>query len=136
MIFHMYDLIYRTPYYREVWKIMTTPAQREANARMLAKRQDHVRTLKEAYPCIDCGLYYPHWIMQYDHLDPSTKEADISKLVSSGSIKRIDEEISKCDLVCANCHITRTWIRAHPSIITHTLVDLPYLSTSMPHPAW
>lgn len=107
-----------------------------ANARSLKKRQDHVRALKESNPCVDCGSYYPHWIMQYDHLDPSTKEDHVSKLVSSGTIKRIDEEISKCDLVCGNCHLHRTWVRAHPSIYTHTLVDLPYLSSSMAHPVW
>jgi hypothetical protein len=70
-----------------------------------------VRSLKDMQPCTDCGVRYPWWIMQYDHIG-GDKEGDISNAVNQGWGKtRILEEIAKCELVCANCHATRTHMR-------------------------
>lgn len=49
--------------------------------------------------------------MQYDHTG-SDKEIDISRAIRAGwSQKRIETEIAKCELVCANCHAVRTFKR-------------------------
>jgi hypothetical protein len=46
--------------------------------------------------------------MEFDHIDPNTKHRVISRMVGEGiSIKRIQEEIAKCEPVCANCHRLR-----------------------------
>lgn len=67
-----------------------------------------VRTLKHNKPCKDCRRKYPYYVMDYDHLDPSTKIAAVSTLNNySISQKRILEEIAKCDLICSNCHRQR-----------------------------
>tara|TARA_R110000824_G_C15185484_1_gene674211 strand:+ start:652 stop:1071 length:420 start_codon:yes stop_codon:yes gene_type:complete len=43
--------------------------------------------------------------LDFHHLDPSTKEKAVAKLVSAGLSKaKIQEEIDKCILVCSNCH--------------------------------
>jgi len=58
--------------------------------------------------CHDCGIKNVI-VFQFDHREPAKKMYDISKLVGSGaSLKRIQEEIAKCDIVCANCHFIRT----------------------------
>jgi hypothetical protein len=58
--------------------------------------------------CHDCGVKNII-VLQFDHRDPSEKTYDISRLIQSGaSLKRIQEEVSKCDIVCANCHCIRT----------------------------
>jgi hypothetical protein len=63
-------------------------------------------------PCTDCGLNYPHWVMQFDHLDGSTKIECISVMVGIPVNKEtLLAEINKCELVCANCHATRTYLR-------------------------
>jgi hypothetical protein len=49
-------------------------------------------------------------VMEFDHREGEEKNAEISRLVNF-SIKRIEEEISKCDLVCSNCHRERTFQR-------------------------
>ena len=59
-------------------------------------------------PCVDCKVQYNYWIMDFDHRDPSTKLFDMSSISSQHSIKRIQLELDKCDLVCANCHRERT----------------------------
>lgn len=29
----------------------------------------YVKKLKEENPCTDCGKYYPHYVMDFDHLN-------------------------------------------------------------------
>lgn len=41
--------------------------------------------------------------LEFHHLDPSTKDVDISYLLNC-SKKRITAEVEKCILLCANCH--------------------------------
>ncbi len=69
-----------------------------------------LRTLKESLPCTDCREFHPHYVMDYDHL--GDKVLNISNAVGNGwSKKKIQEEIDKCELVCANCHRKRTHAR-------------------------
>ena len=60
-------------------------------------------------PCADCGQRYPYYVMDFDHRDPSVKEANVSSMAKTGSKRRILEEVAKCDVVCANCHRIRTY---------------------------
>lgn len=48
--------------------------------------------------------------MDFDHVR-GRKQANVMELVSTLSKKRIDEEISKCEIVCSNCHRIRTHLR-------------------------
>lgn len=58
--------------------------------------------------CVDCGLDYPPFMMDFDHRDPTQKAFGLSsKGVSRGYDKQLEESL-KCDLVCANCHRMRT----------------------------
>jgi hypothetical protein len=42
--------------------------------------------------------------MDLHHIDPSKKGLEISKLVYRCSYSALQEEISKCVPLCANCH--------------------------------
>lgn len=77
------------------------------------QRRKIIQVLKEASPCKDCGVRYPHYKMQYDHLRDKTKA--IAHL-SHSSMERILLEIEKCELVCANCHCERTHKRRYESL--------------------
>ena len=63
-------------------------------------------------PCVDCGLTFPSCAMDFDH--KGNKTIEVAHMVSHGgySRKRIQEEIDKCDLVCACCHRFRTHMRS------------------------
>lgn len=68
---------------------------------------------------MDCGIKYPHYVMEFDHRNPDTKVMCISAMVTHTSLDRVKAEIAKCDIVCANCHRARTWIRKqydHPKL--------------------
>jgi hypothetical protein len=58
-------------------------------------------------PCMDCGIQYPPYVMDFDHRDPATKVLNISKVYHFGKQKLLDE-IEKCDVVCSNCHRERS----------------------------
>ena len=76
------------------------------------KNREYLQNLKSSQPCTDCGKYYHYCQMDYDHIK-GKKTKSVSELVSRtrSSIKSIDREIKKCELVCANCHRLRTWKR-------------------------
>jgi hypothetical protein len=73
--------------------------------------RDWYRNLKNN-PCVDCGKIFHFSAMQYDHVGEVTKNGSLANIVKSGNKNRILEEISKCELVCANCHAVRTWTRS------------------------
>lgn len=52
--------------------------------------------------------------MDFDHLGEVYKRRDVAVLVNQGrTLRVIQEEIAKCELVCVNCHRSRTRARAH-----------------------
>jgi len=56
--------------------------------------------------CTDCGED-DILVLEFDHL--RDKKNDISRMVNANiSLSAIKEEITKCDVVCANCHRRRT----------------------------
>lgn len=59
-------------------------------------------------PCKDCGGTFDPVCMDFDHRPGEVKTANISAC-KTRSVKRLLEEIAKCDLVCANCHRLRTF---------------------------
>lgn len=72
------------------------------------RKREFLSRLKDK-PCMDCENRFIPEVMEFDHLDPSSKKLNIATMVATGySDERILEEISKCELVCANCHRIRT----------------------------
>jgi 5-methylcytosine-specific restriction endonuclease McrA len=55
--------------------------------------------------CCKCGYHKNISALEFHHLDPSEKEfgADARHL-SNTSMEKLEREIEKCILVCANCH--------------------------------
>lgn len=58
-------------------------------------------------PCVDCGIDDPR-VLHFDHVRGEKSRA-VSDLVRRyHSLKRVQEEIKKCDVRCANCHAIKT----------------------------
>lgn len=78
------------------------------------KKRDYVREHKESRGCMDCSGKFPYYMLDLDHRPDEEKTADVSFLVKKGAgLKRIKEEIAKCDVVCKNCHAQRTHDRGY-----------------------
>jgi predicted HNH restriction endonuclease len=54
--------------------------------------------------CMLCGYSKHPGILDFHHIDPSTKLFGISSGGFSRSWASIEAEVQKCILVCANCH--------------------------------
>lgn len=81
---------------------------RRNNDRYREQALAHMRAVKNK-PCADCREKYPHYVMDFDHVR-GEKKGNVATMASHGySIKVLDEEMAKCDVVCANCHRERTW---------------------------
>jgi L-lysine 2,3-aminomutase len=73
------------------------------------KKLDFIKAAK-AGPCVDCGQQYLSHQMDFDHVR-GVKLANVSRLVNF-SLDVIKAELTKCDLVCAFCHRSRTFQEA------------------------
>lgn len=84
----------------------TIEARREAskrqNDRRKARKLEAIERLGRA--CNDCGVTYPPEIYDFHHINPEDKTDHPGRVFN-----RVDwwEEISKCALLCANCHRLR-----------------------------
>lgn len=74
------------------------------------RRQFVLEYLRE-HPCVECGESDPV-VLEFDHVR-GEKLADVATLVHSHrNMKELEDEIAKCEVVCANCHRRRTASRA------------------------
>lgn len=70
----------------------------------------------KVHPCIVCGES-DIIVLEFDHRDPSTKIGGVGDMARKYSWAKVEEEIAKCDVLCANDHKRRTaiqfgWLRA------------------------
>lgn len=71
---------------------------KEARKRRLTEREEFKKDLK----CQVCGESR-WWVLEFHHRDPKEKEYSIGRK-STRSMRKMQEEIKKCDVLCANCH--------------------------------
>jgi len=92
--------------------------ERGRAARLARRRVSHdnarlwMADIKSGVPCVDCGQAFPVYVMHWDHLPGFQKVDDVSAMVGSRTREAVLEELKKCELVCANCHVMRTVVRA------------------------
>ena len=71
------------------------------------KKQKLIDYLK-SHPCVKCGEADPV-VLEFNHINPNEKEWNISQMVKTNwSWDSIMREISKCEVLCANCHRRHT----------------------------
>lgn len=69
---------------------------------------------KAEHGCVICGEKDPV-VLDFHHLDSTTKNYTLSQIRQTGSIKLIMSEVAKCVVVCRNDHA-----RIHAGTITFT----------------
>ena len=78
--------------------------------RRAANKAHHNRIILDhllEHPCVDCGEGDPV-VLDFDHIG-NDKAANVSWLARTGATwDRIEAEIAKCEVRCANCHRRRT----------------------------
>lgn len=93
-----------------------------ANAeRYYDRNRHHLLEYLQTHPCVDCGEPDPI-VLEFDHVR-GTKDFNLAEApFLKTSVERIDEEISKCEVRCANCHARVTAQRRGSwKVLTHLL---------------
>jgi hypothetical protein len=111
---------YGREHYRANAKYYVDKARRSKNTSRLRIRAliaDYLR----CHPCVDCGRSDTE-VLDFDHRDPSSKRASVSRLASTVGWATVQQEIAKCDVRCASCHRRRTarqfaWAKTLPSAV-------------------
>ena len=65
------------------------------------ERANYLVEFFATHPCVDCGEGDPV-VLEFDHL--GDKEFNIAKGLRDRSWRALLDEITLCDVVCANCH--------------------------------
>jgi hypothetical protein len=84
--------------YNELWRANRQRAKAWVDAQKIA--------------CIKCSEDHPA-CLEFHHRNPSEKDFLISQAVAKCSLKRIQAEIAKCDVLCSNCHRKLHWETRH-----------------------
>lgn len=65
---------------------------------------------RKSVPCIDCCQTFPWYAMDFDHVT-GVKEFGIGGTGRALPLRRVLQEMGKCEVVCAVCHRIRTYQR-------------------------
>jgi hypothetical protein len=96
---------------KEKKKLISQRHYRKNRDALLAKRQtqqdkfiryiDSVKTARGG--CLHCGEQ-DTIVLIFHHRDPSQRTCSVTSLPTA-SRDKVDKEIAKCDVLCANCHM-------------------------------
>jgi hypothetical protein len=101
-------------------RLRTYKGQHCYKTRRFEQHRVVVDKVKSSTPCIDCGGQFQPCQMDFDHVDPRFKVANIARLME-GSTEDLLAELGKCHLVCANCHRIRESTGTRPNAPEHSL---------------
>jgi hypothetical protein len=97
---------------------------REHRERLLEKRKQHdeelrqwLRQYKNRLGCVECGENHPA-CLHFHHRHKEEKSFTISHIVGRWrytTLEKLQEEISKCTILCGNCHAIFHWRETHDS---------------------
>ncbi len=82
---------------------------KEHRQAILSRNRDFIWSVLTSNVCVDCGNNNP-LVLEFDHLRDKT--ADVCSQMRDWSVEKLQAEIDKCEIVCANCHRIRTSNRA------------------------
>jgi hypothetical protein len=84
------------------WRRKAKGQRREA---AVAKRVKYLVAYFRDHPCVDCGERDPV-VLAFDHL--RDKKFGIGNGFRDRNWQSVLDEMAKCEVVCANCHRSRT----------------------------
>ena len=94
---------YNREYYRRNREVLLE-RQRDKNRRLAESRRKWIVEYKKTLFCVRCGENHPA-TLTFHHREALDKSFEIGNAICLGvSLKRLVEEIEKCDVLCANCH--------------------------------
>jgi len=101
----------KSGYYKEIWRSPEQHAKEMQRKRDSKKIKydlisEHINNIKIEKGCGHCGYDENPIALDFHHLDKLLKEKNVSSYwrTSWAQFKQIEDEIKKCEVLCANCH--------------------------------
>lgn len=108
------NLIKRKASSRSYYEANKEYERASARKRMRERRQrtrDWLLEYLKTHPCVDCGET-DLVVLEFDHVK-GVKSFQIGDAISKGiNLKRVQDEVGKCEVRCANCHRIKTYKEA------------------------
>ena len=83
---------------------------RDFSIRRYVEFRKKLDNIKLSSGCIDCGFNLHPAALHFDHREPKLKRCKVAAMCTfNWSV--VLEEITKCDIRCANCHSIKTFVR-------------------------
>ncbi|WMI33749.1 HNH endonuclease [Streptomyces phage Patelgo] len=86
-----------------------TGNSKESQEAILKRNFGYIKEYLSTHPCTDCGTDDIR-VLEFDHL--GDKLYNIAQM-RYYRLEKIQAEVAKCEVVCANCHRIRTYTRAN-----------------------
>lgn len=99
------SLYNRRHYLSNRYKYLTKAKENRRKLRSATKT--YLKEYLETHHCVSCPESDPV-VLDFDHIDRSTKSFNIASAVGNKPLKEIIREIGKCQILCANCHRRKT----------------------------
>jgi hypothetical protein len=104
--------------YHKAWCKKYYQKNKKAFHNRITKYKNAVREWVEEYKakskCCVCGENHPA-TLDFHHKDPTQKDFSISRGGHSiRSLKKVKEEVAKCEIICSNCHRKLHWKKDGP----------------------
>lgn len=69
------------------------------------EKKEEIGILKTKLKCAKCGYDKCPSALEFHHINPDEKDATISRMLTNRSnLNDVQKEISKCIVLCSNCH--------------------------------
>lgn len=89
-------------------KYQSKKVSSEANKRSVNKKLEYMKRYKLFVGCAFCGYKKHYAALEFDHIKPDEKLGTISQAYKGWGMKKLKDEIRKCQVLCANCHRVKT----------------------------
>jgi hypothetical protein len=82
---------------------------KSSRQRAKSEAQRFISGYLETHHCVDCGESDPI-VLTFDH--NGNKKMNVADMVTQGySVRSVEQEVNKCEVVCFNCHMRREYRR-------------------------
>lgn len=99
--------------YNKVWYQKNKQIVIERRKQRQIEIRNWYRNYKSTLCCASCGESHPA-CLQFHHKDRTEKKFTLGDVASRAtSVKALMKEISKCEVLCVNCHAKHHWGESH-----------------------
>lgn len=93
--------------YNKIWYQKNKAKRKKQIYKRKAKLKSWFKEYKATLSCLDCGNNNTKVLQFHHRISIGRYGKRVSYYLKSHSKKRIMEEVLKCDILCANCHLLR-----------------------------